>query len=869
MARQNECFFEKVSCGLLLLMIFLSLFNQGLLYERQILPVLIAISMVSFIVILKKSLDRSPKDFREYLPALGLFLFCLAAAVSLIGAVDKHSALVTLCKYAALLLLLVAMLELRHYFELKKWLIGVFLISASAMAILGLDAFWGNHLINAVNRFFNGGELPPEGSGFFFNMIVADRLSAVFQYPNTTAIYLFCGWLCALHQVVFEETRKRYWRRLYFFAAFFCFFAFFLTLSRGGFLVAFAVLLLWLFLLPDGSRFPAINAALMTMVPSVFLGFFSAPSAPLGNASPGLFWLIALAIAGISSWSGEKLFLLFKERSKTAKEQISSRKKKSAIIIAVGIVIMAIVFSLLLWFRSDSFALGQNSEQLVRLFSLEQGDYVLQVEFSSPIQDGINESQLLLQSQNRQEMILETYSDILRVSFKDFLQDAQISLSFHIEESSSQRLLVDGRMAANEIRVQSIRILDLAGNTVKEIRLARPLLSEGMIQTMEKMFYLRTAFTRFSFYFDALEMFRDAPLTGIGGGNWEYVYPQYQKYYYVSNDAHSFGLQMVAEHGIWGIAALAGIGILLFKALFIACKDKNPQQVTLFLVALAVFGHSLIDLDLAFYGYFQIFVLVLAALDYRGEEKNSRDIKNPAGIKTSIDRKASAGKKGLADGKPSSEVKRKKKSVTIVTAGCLLFALPFTLWLPWRIYGAALNAERYAYATRQEKSAVALYYIQKAAEQDPWKSEYKASLAFQLVSGGKVTQDAYDRSLSLANQAFALGSHNQNSLRILSDYYYRTAQFEKADEVSRQMVKNRPMYSSAWLERVKLIDTILLNFTKDDQTAEKRSWLEKGLAVSTEMEEAALGKWTSVPANNQIQEYFDQWQQQLGELTNR
>ncbi|MEA4892150.1 MAG: O-antigen ligase family protein [Peptococcaceae bacterium] len=869
MAQKNEYFFEKASCGFLLLMIFLALFNQGLLYERQVLPVLMGVSLVSFIVILKKSLDRSPKDGKEYLPALGLFLFCLAAAVSLIGAADKHSALVTLCKYAALFLLMLAMLEFRHHLELKKWLICAFLISAVAMALLGLDAFWGNHLINAVNRFFNGGELPPEGSGFFFSMIVDQRLSAAFQYPNTTAIYLFGGWLCALHQILFVETGKRYWRRLYFSAAFLCFLAFFLTLSRGGFLVAFALLLLWFFLLPGGKRFPAVTAALITIIPAALLGLFAVPSAPLRNISPGLFWLIALGVAGLSAWAGEKA--LFSLRGKPAEGQVKAKsgKKRPALIIAAAIVIVAMGFSSLLWFGNAPSVLDQGSEQLVRLFSLEQGKYLLQVDFSEPIGEGVNDSQILVQSQNRQEIILNQYPEALKVSLKDFVSESRLSLPFSLGANCSQRLLVDGRAATDELTITSIRILDNEGKMVKEIRLSRPLLSEGIIQALERMLYLRTAYMRFSFYFDALDILKDYPLTGIGGGNWEYVYPQYQKYYYVSNDAHSFGLQMIAEHGLWGIAALAGIGILLLKALLIAWKEKKAEQITLVLVALAVFGHSLIDVDLAFYGYLLIFVLVLSALDYRGEEKNSWDIKNSAGIKTSTDRKASAGKKGLADEKPSSEVKRRKKSVTIFTAGCLLFALPFTLWLPWRIYGGALNAERYAYAARQEKSTAALYYIQKAAEQDPWKSEYKASLAFQLVSDGKVTQDAYNRSLILADQAFALGSHNQNTLRILSDYYYRTAQFEKADEISRQMVKNKPMYSSAWLERVKLIDTILLNFTKEDQTAERRSWLEKGLAVSTEMEEAALGKWTPVPANNQIQEYLDQWQQQLDELNNR
>ena len=85
-------------------------------------------------------------------------------------------------------------------------------------------------------------------------MVVDQRLSAVFQYPNTTATYLFCGWLAAL-SLVLESAQLQEKRETVFYGtvAFFCFYAFILTISRGAFLVAGMLILVLLVLTPDRS----------------------------------------------------------------------------------------------------------------------------------------------------------------------------------------------------------------------------------------------------------------------------------------------------------------------------------------------------------------------------------------------------------------------------------------------------------------------------------------------------------------------------------------------------------------------------------------------------------------------------------------
>ena len=103
---------------------------------------------------------------------------------------------------------------------------------------------------------------------------------------------------------------------------------------------------------------------------------------------------------------------------------------------------------------------------------------------------------------------------------------------------------------------------------------------------------------------DAWEIFQDHPVTGIGGGGWENIYGQYQKYYYVSNDAHSYGVQVIVEEGIPGLLALISIAVLFILALRTAWHKRQREQQTLLLMAAAIFAHSMIDVDLAFFGYF-------------------------------------------------------------------------------------------------------------------------------------------------------------------------------------------------------------------------------------------------------------------------
>ncbi|QMV41724.1 O-antigen ligase family protein [Cohnella cholangitidis] len=107
---------------------------------------------------------------------------------------------------------------------------------------------------------------------------------------------------------------------------------------------------------------------------------------------------------------------------------------------------------------------------------------------------------------------------------------------------------------------------------------------------------------RLTYYHDSLNLVKDYPIIGTGGGGWAKLYSQYQSYPYIGNQAHSFYMQLLDETGIIGIIIL---GLLLIYVYFIHIKgyfgtnEKDYSQVYM-LIATPILIHSVIDFHMSF-----------------------------------------------------------------------------------------------------------------------------------------------------------------------------------------------------------------------------------------------------------------------------
>lgn len=130
----------------------------------------------------------------------------------------------------------------------------------------------------------------------------------------------------------------------------------------------------------------------------------------------------------------------------------------------------------------------------------------------------------------------------------------------------------------------------------------------GKPQVIEKVTsptYLKTAFHRLYYVESAVDMIKERPLIGWGGGGWKEAYESFLSYRYTTREAHSYYFQVGVETGIIGILVVLGIWVSFLYSLYrLYYRNKedtlNRNLAWLFAaVFLMIGGHALIDFDLS------------------------------------------------------------------------------------------------------------------------------------------------------------------------------------------------------------------------------------------------------------------------------
>ncbi len=124
---------------------------------------------------------------------------------------------------------------------------------------------------------------------------------------------------------------------------------------------------------------------------------------------------------------------------------------------------------------------------------------------------------------------------------------------------------------------------------------------------LERRISIDSLFTndRFIYIQDAVNMIRDYPAMGAGGGAWSRLYEQYQSYPYTSTQTHTFYMKLLIETGITGfILFVFFIGYILFVYLRIikqtSFSEENELKWMFPVLVLNIIVHSAIDFDMSF-----------------------------------------------------------------------------------------------------------------------------------------------------------------------------------------------------------------------------------------------------------------------------
>jgi len=111
--------------------------------------------------------------------------------------------------------------------------------------------------------------------------------------------------------------------------------------------------------------------------------------------------------------------------------------------------------------------------------------------------------------------------------------------------------------------------------------------------------------SRSDYYSDSMEVIKDYPVFGAGGGAWTKLYQVYQGYAYTSRQAHNFFLQYTLESGIVGIiiflSLLFYLLITFVRYFFKQTREIFQYERLIFVVILcSILIHSTMDFDMTY-----------------------------------------------------------------------------------------------------------------------------------------------------------------------------------------------------------------------------------------------------------------------------
>ena len=975
-ARQGSVFFEEVMAFLLLAVAFFGLVWQGMLFERDNVVAVIVLSVLAFIVLLKARLAGEWEIRRPYVACVFLLLTA-ASALSLANAVYMHNALYVVSKNCSFLLLALAVQALGDKLPFGRWLARALAIAGLAAAVLGLDAIWGGYLVGAVNTFLHGGPLADGEQGFLFNMILGDRLSSVFQYPNTAASFLLAAWFASVHGLLHEgllpdrggaSARVDPGTIVAAGGANIVFMAFVLTLSRGMYLVSVPMLLLCVFFLPRSRKGQAAGLFFLCFVPGFVAGALSLPGAPLRAIHPVLGWLLMPVLFALSGFATGVLQIRQQRRSGAkiggtavtgatgatgaageavvaakAGEVASSTmpdkalrmpglrriRQKPALIglAAFAALAVCVVLALLLaWSSSRPFIPGGGSSLVRQLQADGTGDFYVTLTFDRPIDENLAEMRLSLSGQNRQEMLRGDWKQYIETDLSAFVGQSQISLPFTLADNGTYLMLglygVRGDPGGNAITSVS---LVSAGRGTKAVRLNKYLFSESLIRRIEVALHPKTMYDRFGFYLDGFRIFRDFPLTGIGGDSWRFIYSSYQLFPYIANDLHSYATQLLVEYGVFGAVLFLGFAAILI-ALFVRCVRRRQEgDIFLLLVAGTLFAHSMIDVDLTFYGQYVVFTLAFALIRFpqrvqandgageptigevkEGAKGQSAKAGQPAIAAQSAKKrqlsktgqvadKGQSAKAGQSGQATQSNQPRQSDIGAPVVLRCLrdiavVALLGLACVIPYRMGRANAYTDAYMTSMSEGNQEMAEALIARAYALDPTKPEYQTALALQIVGRQVIYEYEFTYAQNLVAEARRKGNFSADTLQMLADYHRFIGQYDEAWEAGRRLTDLDPYGNAYWLARGRLVSDILLRLRQEEQEAAQdedapeqsaepetglsadttqdpkdaiRDWLEKGLLIEDDMARMSAERWAPIEPDETLAALFAAWREEL------
>lgn len=518
-------------------------FYQGLFFAPEQLWAILFLGTLYLVFTASRAKRRNPVGS---LFDLAVFLLPVAYLLSVFVAIDPRSAIQsTLVRVGFVIVFLLG----RELVNIKNLRILMATAVALSAAWIGLFGF----LVKGKLFQFTGD-------------YVGNRLNSTFQYPNATAAYLLMGLMVSLG-LWLHTTGK--WRYAYLGLSSLFFVPIVFTYSRGVWLGTPVTLILFVLLLPKGSRLRGVLAevgVLLAAIPGILLMHAGLPTDNLSLLVAGFFTPVPVLLFL------DGVFGLFNRLSAKAKW------------ISLGVVLfvgLGTLFGFLVKKAASPFLL---TPQKV-------------VEVPMPYQQGSNQVTVRAQGTGAGHITIRWYDShgvatvlkrvpltpTAKTSFKVPHLAAQATVAVHVTKGSmTLQSIVDNGHAVSlllpKVLPQSIyhRLISINGSQL-------------------------SVWERFAFWGTALSMWSTRPFLGFGGGGWRAYYQHYESFAFISGQVHSAYLQTFVDTGLVGGVIYLGIWVLFVRSIMRARKKTSLPILLagLATAALALGGHSAMDFDMS------------------------------------------------------------------------------------------------------------------------------------------------------------------------------------------------------------------------------------------------------------------------------
>ncbi|MBB6216365.1 O-antigen ligase [Anaerosolibacter carboniphilus] len=720
----------------LCILLFYPPFFRGLFFEKELLITHIFTFILFGIWILSKikSVTFKLVDSKTDILALGVLLMY---GISILYGVNTRLSIAEFLKYANYIAIYFMVKKFtQEYPQTKKYILHALLFSGVIVSIIGVGS--------AIGTFnYNGA-------------FASGRINSTFQYPNTLASYLFVLFILALGLLQDSESKKE--QLLYGGLCNIYLFTFIPTFSRGMWLLAPIIYLVYFACIPNKKKMETIYFSILTMLPAgVFSLFFIRG---IGKSPALLQWMITILSIGITIGL---IYLL--EKRNIDYDKISFRKiLMVATVLVIGLVIaITLAFSMTQPLTLSNMSSQEDAYKIVtRDISniFKNMDYRFEV--SAIIKNPENKpygGRIDIYSING-----KGESEVLVT--ENIVEDKKIDLSFTtLDTTEAIRISFSNYYGNTEVVFDQGKVFDAdTGEKINDLKLSYKYIPESLITRINSITAGDSSIQgRMSFYKDALKIIKDRLLFGAGGGAWATLYFMYQSYMYWTTQAHNYFLQLWIEIGTVGLLIYLTFIIMMLFNVFKTLRKSDSDEIKITEVSIsigwvAILAHSVMDFDLSL-GAMSILLWTLYALTRQDFVLKVRE---------------------------TTSLKYYRYGIVVLTFALALGSMSLSM--------AQGFIEDGILATEQKEIQEAIGYFEKAAALDPFSASNRIDLATLYIMTGKNDQEWLLKTEKQLEKAVELEPYSLKILKKAAELSIQTGHYLKGLGYLDQMIEVQPMH---------------------------------------------------------------------------